>query len=698
MSECTYYNSDEWAEKRENIYERIKDMRTLIWDSTYIDDTEDAIQEIVKNTKYSRDELGEVNKDEFLDNIDENNLKYSDKIRDSKFKFLQVPSNCPHKAVEGTNRCIFHLDPNQRRDNNIDKDQVDTELLNKIKKPGENNKVFAGAVFEDLDLSQQEISSSDNYPIHLEGCEFQGDTTLERSVIDQPFIANGLTTDEITFQDAQFNKDAEFIGSHFKDNAKFKYALFKSDAEFWNAEFKKEASFYACKFQEYAEFRNTLFSEVAQFKYSTIERDIEFWDANFNGKANIRCLLVENAAEFRNSCFKKKAEFNNMRVKAGVEYNFSEFHESVDFQNITISENTYFHNTKFLGAANFESSEFGGHVEFHPNDKPEESGGAIFKGKATFQNSVFNKDAEFWGVEFKNEANFDKCDFNGPSEFHYVTFHGDVSLDNTSHAKVYFVYTDTKQAAIKITNSSIASGKIIKPRRSEVLYDMKQSEIGDIDIVAEDGTNIFSFLRFYRTDFIDFDFSSYREDLNKSWKIHKYETGSLEISTDEDTNKYAELEATYLKAKNGAANVGDSKAASEFFLLERIYQRKYQEIQMINSDDIRNNLKHMYNFTSSWLFNLTCGYGERPFRTVSFGVSIILVYSIIYQYVLDFRGPETFIKYTTLSIQTFVSFLFGGLQPEDKSVLMQFLTSSEAFIGGFTVALFVFALTRSVQR
>jgi hypothetical protein len=56
-----------------------------------------------------------------------------------------------------------------------------------------------------------------------------------------------------------------------------------------------------------------------------------------------------------------------------------------------------------------------------------------------------------------------------------------------------------------------------------------------------------------------------------------------------------------------------------------------------------------------------------------------------------------FLFYLTFSLQAFVTLILGGV-PEVSSLVIRLLASFEAFLGAFFVALFVFALARSIRR
>jgi hypothetical protein len=96
---------------------------------------------------------------------------------------------------------------------------------------------------------------------------------------------------------------------------------------------------------------------------------------------------------------------------------------------------------------------------------------------------------------------------------------------------------------------------------------------------------------------------------------------------------------------------------------------------------------------------LSCGYGERPERSILFGLSIIVLFAFSF-YFLPLAGPngtiyQDFIQALYFSTITFTTLGYGDIHPEGIGRLF---AAAEAVIGIFTAALFVFVFTRSMTR
>jgi len=692
MTNCTFFSSEEWEQRLNRANDRALNFKTQVWYSDEVSDSEEVLGEMVRETAWERAELSTVSLEEVVSTTDLSGLKYGDSVQAISETPLYVPEECPHEAVEGTDRCKFHMSEKRRDAHGISDQEVQAAFLDSIKNGGRDGKIFTGATFGNLTLEEREVGADDNFPIHMEACEITGELNLRRSVVAQPLFINGSRIRDITCKDAEFARDVEFSGSVFDGTTDFTYTVFAKDAEFWNAVFDREVSFYASSFEEYAEFRDVTFSGRALFKYARVSRDLEAWDATFEGEANFNSMLVENTAEFRHSTFAEEVEMEEVKVYDNIEFRNARFAKFVTFEHLTVGGDAHYWNTKFEGRTRFWACEFQGYFECNEEGRDDTTKNASFHDDVTFRYTVFTNDAEFWSAVFEGDADFRDTRFHGTTEFQNVTFHGSVDFTGASHSYIDFSAVTSTESRIKLIDNELPEGTITQPEHGETYYDLSQSSVGDLDLSSPSDGSVFKYFKFYRTDFSGFDFANHRSELNKSWSIH--------VTADEEIENAppADLETTYLKAKNGASDVGDTHAASEFFLRERKYQRRSYFGQLLGADTIRERATHLYKWGASWMYNLTCGYGERPFRTVGFGLLIIAVFTVIYNYTVNLPGEETPLRLLTFSIQTFVALLLGGIEPQNQTILVQFLTAFEAFIGGFAIALFVFALTRSVQR
>lgn len=161
----------------------------------------------------------------------------------------------------------------------------------------------------------------------------------------------------------------------------------------------------------------------------------------------------------------------------------------------------------------------------------------------------------------------------------------------------------------------------------------------------------------------------------------------------DDRTRLKELEGTYTLAKRSAADVGENTAASKFHAAERGYARR------LHRADSRT-IAYLQNTGLRWL----TGYGERPQWVVLWAVVVMGVWSVLYwvaQRSLDVLSGASLLELVVFSIGSFATML--PTSPLDgtmtvEATAVELLSEVEALLGVFLVAVFVFTLTRSLQR
>jgi hypothetical protein len=285
---------------------------------------------------------------------------------------------------------------------------------------------------------------------------------------------------------------------------------------------------------------------------------------------------------------------------------------------------------------------------------------------------------------------------------------------------------------VAFSDSTIAAGQIEIPTDEFVFYDVANTTIGDVHLsLAEEGSyGLFEYFYIKNTTLEGFDFGPYKKELSKSgWLLHtshlqrsnrrsesnvrdriaaeygipsevldKYK--SLDQFEGLDGNPFeqltpADMENTYLKAKNGAAASGDNKAAAEFFRHEMKSRRRVHKHRLFTTDSWTDRLSSGFNYCANLVIGKTTGYGERPRNVVLTSVATIGEFAVLYWFI-DALPNGTSSEYLLFSLQNFVTFIIGT-QPQE-AVSIRYLTAIQAFLGAFLIALFVFTLTRSVNR
>jgi len=143
-------------------------------------------------------------------------------------------------------------------------------------------------------------------------------------------------------------------------------------------------------------------------------------------------------------------------------------------------------------------------------------------------------------------------------------------------------------------------------------------------------------------------------------------------------------EAVYRLLKGTYANQDDHETASFY------YER---EMDMRRSRST--GLERIW-WTALWL---SCGYGERPRRAIATSLLVILGYAAVYT-ALDLRGPDgpigaDFLQCAYYSTVTFTTLGYGDIIPLGAA---RYVAATEAFLGAWMMALFVFVFCRRMLR
>lgn len=376
---------------------------------------------------------------------------------------------------------------------------------------------------------------------------------------------------------------------------------------------------------------------------------------------------------------------------------------------------------------------------------------ARFGGDAWFRNARFDGSAGFAGTRFESEARFTDARFEGGADFTNGTFAGRTWFDGihggrrdrsgpmadlefadvTFRERVTFAGATLvgdlglraasiesgldcsglvpgpdrpadERVTVDCVDASFAGGRLQLPDDERVVFDCTDGAIADVTVVGGDsGVLPFDRLRVARTAFDGFAFEDHRGALGETWNLHRVYDPERGRALDPGLPAKV-LESTYLKARRGADATGDRTAASQFFVREMRYRRRLAGEAVREGATVADRSRAALGWLANGLFALSCGYGERPRRTVVVSLLVVLGYGAVFA-ALGAATPQAaplasvVAENLTFSLQSFVSLIFGGV-PRGATLSLRLLASSEGFLGGFLIALFVFALTRSVQR
>jgi len=215
----------------------------------------------------------------------------------------------------------------------------------------------------------------------------------------------------------------------------------------------------------------------------------------------------------------------------------------------------------------------------------------------------------------------------------------------------------------------------------------------DIDASPHDASKLWGFLQTwdYRPE------ARVRNDVWNDATARAYESAAETAEEQSDEReRLQQLEGTYTLAKHAAGDVGENTAASKFYYRERRYGKRLHDLDGRWLESKKNAA-----------LRLLTGYGEKPLFVVGWSVVVMLVWTALYGVVqqtlgvLPDAGP---LELLVFSVGSFATILptspLAGATAASRSDLavVQLLSEVEALLGVFLVAVFVFTLTRSLQR
>lgn len=170
-----------------------------------------------------------------------------------------------------------------------------------------------------------------------------------------------------------------------------------------------------------------------------------------------------------------------------------------------------------------------------------------------------------------------------------------------------------------------------------------------------------------------------------------------EHDTEAAEDNFEQSEEIYRNLRKRAEDQGLFQLAGQFGYKELI-MRRYQ----------------LQPWSFKWIFSMLvdklCGYGEKPENTVAFSMVLILISAIMYFIFgvshgeeilqLDFSASlsenvTTFFMTLYYSVVTFTTLGYGDITPFG---ITRFFAALEAFIGSFTIALFVVVFVKRMTR
>lgn len=666
MTGCNYFDSEEWERRLRTAATTHWDVRDFAAKSGLVDD-EEAFRAVVEEF-LDGDETRPDPRDATLTDVEDAATFDFDPaaVASAWVDRWDVDCACDREPIDGGDRCLFHADVDRK-----DPEAVRSAFVSRLDDPETSS--FTGAKFGAFDLSDAVVGAASNHEIDLRYASFERLSMDDATVGTDVDLSFATVDGSLSAESATFRRESAWVGLRVGGAATFVRCRFAGRTTFTKATFDSAADFRYTAFERSASFRRASFESEFSLRDADFEDVLAIDGATFDGPVELNFVGVAGGCRFPRATFASEADFHEGQFARGATFRDAVFEDEAKFAFASFGTGTTFAGTRFESDATFRESRFGRIAKFDDT---------TFAADAEFTRADFDRIARFDGTAFGGDASFVWAQFDEIARFTDATFDGGATFRDARIATLQATNL-VAEDRIEFRGAEIDGGGVEQSAELATTYDLTEATLGDVTFEFE-GRRLFERVLVSETEFDGFQFSAapHRRQLNRGWDVHR----------DGDDNQ--QVENTYLKAKNGAMDVGDNRAASAFFRREMKYRRKGNFDTVVEGEGLER-VGGALKWVNSWLFNLTCGYGERPSNTVlASGGTVLLFAAVMYALGVRLPGPE---EYVIVSIQSFVALILGEL-PASGIETLRLVTSAEAFVGAFFIGLFVFTLTRSIHR
>lgn len=464
------------------------------------------------------------------------------------------------------------------------------------------------------------------------------------------------------------------------------------------------------------DFHSATVTQGLNLRYARVTGDASFHNATFERFLALRGAEFETGFDADEATVGGRLDAKRLRAGDDVRITRAVFRGSVAFDDASLPEANFFgttftDETSFDGAelttGNFKTATFEGIASFE----------RLTAEMISFSRARFDKMAVFDGSEATDELVFVGTTFGerllcDEIRAEAVLFAdatvGPISLDDVVvDQQINFAGATVEQLraanltteTLTVMTGTLHEGRIEVPDDEEFTCNLTEATLGDVTF--EGPPDMFESFLLRDTVFDGFDFArgAHREALAAvDWNIHEPAAAVADEPID--------FETTYLRAKQGADDHGDTVAASEFFVREMRHRRNGYLDTLSASPVSIAGLVSLYRAVSNTTLGVLTGYGERPGRVVLMSVATVLGFAVLYPATGGLARNGTTLRYgsdaTTalldslyFSFVTFTTVDYGNFAL--TSPLGRVLAGVEAFFGAFVLALLVYILGRSIR-
>jgi uncharacterized protein YjbI with pentapeptide repeats len=408
---------------------------------------------------------------------------------------------CPHDAEEGEYLCIFHLPVEEKNDEEVVEEflnTLDEAIASDESETQKRHLQFLGAKFGRFGLDEGTSKiATDRNKINFNHSIFTNEINLSDTIINtqQVSLQGVRCIDDAIFLNVKVDGNVRFQGSKFEGRVDFSYSEFAGFFEAEMAEFNNGVLFESTKFKQETYFQKTKFGSGVGFERVVFRGDADFREIEFSGGGSFQDAEFEEDTDFgegtvfgdtvsfretkfwgdidfRKGKFKRDAIFVSTEFGGFLRFDSAEFNEEADFQSAEFTSGSIFWHTQFKRYADFRRTTFGGDTAFgHSNFRENvDFGGerlesAAFEGDASFQDVNFEDNANFQGVEFTGDAHFQEVECKRNINFQNVYFRNEADFQGGKfECGINFRYVDCNEGAnfisLRLEGSDFRQGNL----------------------------------------------------------------------------------------------------------------------------------------------------------------------------------------------------------------------------------------------
>lgn len=645
--------------------------------------------------------------------------------------------SCPYQALDNCNKCIFHLSPAQREANNVSGSDLREKFTEKVLR-GKHNRLH-GASFSEIDLSFLNLDNKGDQPINIMANSFEM-LSFANAHISVTIRLTYAEINTLNLQHTVFNRPLDVQRSTIVD---------KIDGTMAKLErvYGADASIEKCEIQDAVidriGFRGANIGELdcshsklsvlldgvtvtdnLNLENAEIQRGIQCFEASFHCDFDLDDVTIDGNVRLEGSDF-----YSDVNIKKsildGIGLKGCEIHGEIYISDSEIGDlildGAIYHNGITISGIEgdrirMNKPTINGDLNLYQLTldicylREFETENVSISCDNVLEMKIFNLVTDHLHI---SEGRIDSLSFDGTTIELFSSVNANIGsliqvdgenndyIERNYWGKITFRKTDIdslkwigspkcEASHIEFVGGSVEKGLLDQPNDGIFVYSFHGTKIGDIISNKPSGEKT-KYIHFLKTEFDDFPFQEYSEDLSPNWELNQGPGINRRMFEQTPFDEYQ----TYQNARADAEKNNQEDARSGLYLREMEKRKEVLQTRAKENKD-RNARFKLYEMR---LLGWICGYGEKPGKPILWASGIIFSFGFIFsilRFLDEKSATESLVSGFTLSLQSFATLVFG-INTEMTSPLLRFLTSVEGALSTLLIPFLVFSLTKSID-